>query len=129
MEAGWACAQEHTMARRPVSGHWRAASGRQGGSGSGEGGHSVWGRSRAQRSAWKGTREKTRAELVMPGNTAPRLDLQEKRLGSLHCLLLQHAVDGFPVTSCKSATRGERVISNEQKTDAQSGQGLLTALQ
>lgn len=83
------------MARPPVSGHWRAASGRQGDLGSGEGGRSAWGRSRAQGSAWKGTREKMGAELVMPGNTAPRTVYpQEKGLGSLHCLLLQRAVDG-----------------------------------
>ena len=67
------------MARRPVSGHWHAASGRQGGSGSGEGGHSAWGRSRAQGSAWKGTRGKTGTELVLPGNTAPRLSICRRK--------------------------------------------------
>lgn len=51
MEAGWACAQVHRLARKLVSGRWHAASGRQGSSGTGEGGHSVWGKSRAQGSA------------------------------------------------------------------------------
>ena len=57
-EAGWACGQERKPARRLVSGHWRAAFGRQGGSGTGEGGHSAWGRSQARGSAWNGKREK-----------------------------------------------------------------------
>ena len=118
------------MARRPVSGHWRAASGRQGGSGSGEGGRSAWGRSRAQGSAWKGTREKTGTELVLPGNTAPRVPICRKK-GWARALpsITTRCGREFPVTSCKGATWGERVISNEQKTDAQSGQGTLTALQ
>lgn len=71
MGAGWACAQEHRLARRLVSGHWHAASGRQGGSGSGEGGHSARGRSQVQGSAWKGTGEKTVIQLVMPRHSTP----------------------------------------------------------
>ena len=67
------------MARPPVSGHWHAASGRQGGLGSGESGRSAWGRSRAQGSAWKGTREKMGAELVMPGTQHPELLIHRRK--------------------------------------------------
>lgn len=93
MEAGLACAQEHKLARRLVSGRWCAASGRQGGSGTGEGGHSVWGRSRAQGSAWNRTREKMVIQLVMPRPLA--VTGHEESLGSPYHFAGQPALDIF----------------------------------
>ena len=112
-EAGWACAQnqEHRLARRLVSGHWCAASGQQGGLGTGEGGRSVWGKSRAQGSAWNGKREKMVIQLEKP---RPRASLavipHEKRLESLYCLLLQHALD-----ICSKYQAGKKVKLNHRE--------------
>lgn len=112
MEAGWAYAQERRLARGLVSGHWHAASGRQGGSGTGEGGHSAWGRSRAQGSAWKGTREKTVIPVVMP--RPPSCHRTREKLG-ISVPLYRTTCFGHFLELALSTKWGGRLISAGQE--------------
>lgn len=116
-EAGWACGQESKPARQLVSGHWRAASGRQGGSGTGEGGHSVWGRSRARGSAWNGTREKTVTPLAMP-RPQQSLDVRKARVTGPLCVT---TCSGDLLQLAPSTKRGDRLSSPGEKASPERG--------